>query len=86
MFDFEELIAQMDPPEPWVEAFLQTLEETFSTSDDAPISNMIAVAFIKPLCAAPAYSALLQIACLASLNISFICSQVRKTGPPSTPN
>ena len=53
MFGYEALILQMDPLEPWVEAFLQTLEENFNTEDDDPISNLIAVSFIEPLCVYP---------------------------------
>ena len=58
MFDFEELIAHMVPLEPWVTAFLQTLEDNFSSSEDDPISNIIAVSFIEPLSAAPGLSSL----------------------------
>jgi len=58
MFNFEELIAQMAPLEPWVDAFLQTLEENFSAKEDDPISNIIAVSFIEPLSADPGLTSL----------------------------
>ncbi len=58
MFDFEELIARMAPLEPWVEAFLLTLEENFNAEEDDPISNIIAVSFIEPLTENPGSSSL----------------------------
>ena len=56
MFNYEEHLAQMSPLEPWVEAFLNTLEENFDAEKDDPVSNLIGVSFIEPLSATPGKS------------------------------
>ncbi|NOR61132.1 MAG: hypothetical protein GQ535_01390 [Rhodobacteraceae bacterium] len=79
MFDFEEIIAQMDPLEPWVEAFLQTLEENFNTEEDDPISNIIAVSFIEPLSTYPGATSLAARCLPPKLKAQFdLCSGKKK--------
>ncbi len=58
MFNFEEHIAKMDPLPAWVEVFLNTLEQNFSTEEDDPVSNIIGVSFVEPLSSNPNSSSL----------------------------